>query len=305
MTAVESSYRSGIKSLIEAYYGGSPLPLGQIAKIIHLLPNEDQLRYREEITEAQKSFWCKWTDFRCGLKEPNFDSVVGLLPVRREFAKFMNHQKRDLIVDLAGGSAAQAPYIWGRKKGLGYIVIDSNPLIEDKARRTLTDLGIENSDFILHDLSKGLPRERLATLITSTLPERIHYTSMWGISYLEAPQLQHLITECLDPENNQGKESVLNFCMITEGKFDPHVLNHKFKTRIVPWRVVTLRLSSLKMAKAAIPEMMVFGHEIAQIMPIWTAEEIESILEEGGHKITDRNSSMMWRQAAAFKIASK
>lgn len=289
-------------------HSGETLTIGSSAKILHLV-KDPFLRndLRLEILSAQSAYWQNWYQFRCspaGEGKPNFDDVLSLLPVRREFTEFVKLQNKTLVVDLMAGSANMAPYFKETGKLAGYIGIDSNHLIEDAARRRLSKLKINNGGFILHDLSLGLPESRLSSFTNEINPDTVQFTSMWGITYLDAERFVALAKQCLELNIGKSADPTLSFCMITDGSFDPQVLRKKFIKEIFPRELLKLHFKPLIRAIKAIPQMMEFGRTFREVSPIWYPDEIVKLLEEGGMHIDNVDGNLLWGQSTAIKASA-
>lgn len=282
------------------------LSIGQLTKILHLLPYERRVEARATIKAAQPAFWQEWSSFRGSLdydREPNFYHVVGRLPLLRQYTDFINPRPGDFIVDLAGGSAAMAA-CFDKSQIAGYLTIDSNPLVQDKAREHLERLGFRTSHVIEHDLSEGLPAG-LTDRIAAIGPERVRYISNWGITYFDVESMTRLMQVCLDPEINCGIPSTLDFNMLTNGKFDPKVLRTRFMSEIVPQHLRALQVRPLIRAFRALPSIIRFGKELPQIVPIWYPEEIKEMLSERGIEVTREDPTLLWGQSTAMQVQRK
>ncbi|MCL4366098.1 class I SAM-dependent methyltransferase [Patescibacteria group bacterium] len=294
---------------IEARFrNGEALNAGNVAKVLHLIEDhskKDQLRLK--ILETQGAYWRDWWEFRClpaGEGKPNFDDIVRLLPVRREFANFVNLQDDTLVVDLMAGSANMAPYFQETGKLAGYVGIDSNNLIEGIARRRLSKLGIKNAGFILHDLSEGLPEPELFSNTSEVNSKTVQYASMWGISYLDAERFTDLVDQCLRLNVGRGVDPKLSFCMITDGSFDPQVLRKRFMKEIFPRELSRLHFKPLIRAIKAIPQMMEFGKTFREVSPVWYPEEIIGLLDKAGVQVDRVDDTLLWGQSTAIKVSN-
>lgn len=280
------------------------LAAGSLTKILHLLPEDQQGPTRAAIRAAQQDFWQVWTPFRGGLEhdsQPNFYHVVGRLPVLSQFRDFIDPQSGDLIVDLAGGSAAMAAYFDSNQFGIaGYVNIDSNPLVQDKAKHHLLRLGHSAGHVIHHDLADGLP-ESLGRIIAQVDPFRVRYISNWGISYLDVKSMTGLIKACLDPDVNHGIPSTLDFNMLTNGRFDPKVLAVRFMLEVMPQHLLKGQLVPLLRAFRAMPTIIRFGKALPGVAPIWYPEEIRTILADRGLTVT-AEAPLLWGQSTAIKV---
>lgn len=308
--AITGRQSNTLPLIVERYKAGKILSAGDSAKVLHLV--EDPVRrvqLRKEILEAQKTYWRNWWEFRCmpaGKGNPNFDDVVRLLPVRREFAHFVDPQDNTLLIDLMAGSANMAPYFQETKKLAGYIGIDSNDLIEEVARGRLARSGIKRAGFILHDLSQGLPEDKLSKEVHGENPDPVQYASMWGITYLDAERFTDLVKQCLGSKFNEGRGAIpdLSFCMITDGRFDPQVLRKKFMGEIFPRELKGLHFSRLIRAMRALPQMKKFGDSFREVSPIWYPNEIGNLLEKVGLHIDKIDDTLLWGQSTAIKVSA-
>lgn len=295
---------NSIGAIHERHLRGEKLPPGALAKVIHLLPEEEQGIARDIVASAQSPFWAKHGPFRWGLSPVrNFNRVVDLLPVREQFAAFADVKEGDLVVDLGAGSVDMARYFTGCRVA-GYVAIDSSPLIEPRARMQLERLGY-NPRVLIHDLARGLPRE-LNTIISELAPNRVNYLSNWAITYLPAADFVMVVGDCFNSEISHGVETVLSFNMLTNGKFDTGVLKTHFRQEIVPQQKRSLR-GGVRLVGAALslPSIIRFGRELPEAMPVWYPDEIVAILTDRGFEVVDIDSSLLWGQSTAMKVRKK
>lgn len=294
---------NSLTALHQKHLSSEQLPTGSLAKIIHLLPEEEQRSARWKFKDAQPQFWGKWGSFRGGLSFVNFNDVVDLLPVRAQFADFVDAKKGDLIVDLGSGTADMAKHFKAQKLA-GYVAIDNNPMLEEHARRKLVYLGY-HPHTIVHDLSMGLPAA-LTTIISEAEPAKVNYISNWAMTYLPAKEFLTLAEACFDPKSNHGVEITLSFNMITNGSFDPEVLRDNFRREVVPQHKKSLTgLYRLIKARLATPKMVAFGKELPEIVPVWYPEEIRDILQGRGFEVVLEDQSLLWGQSTAIKVQKK
>lgn len=305
---VSKRFNNTLPEIETRFRNGETLEAGNIAKVLHFVENpNEKAQLRSKILKAQGAYWKDWWEFRClpaGDGKPNFDDVVRLLPVRREFANFTNLQDDTLVVDLMAGSANMAPYFQETGKLAGYTGVDSNGLIEGIASRRLSKLGIKNSRFILHDLSEGLPESELSSDTNEVSPKGVQFASMWGITYLDAERFTTLVEQCLESNLGKGVDPELSFCMITDGSFDPKVLRKRFMKEIFPRELSRLHFRPLIRAIKAIPQMMEFGKTFREVSPIWYPEEIVGLLDKAGVKIDKVDDTLLWGQSTAIKVSA-
>lgn len=279
-----------------AHLGDASLNWGQIAKILHLFPEAEKDTRRIKIQSVQQQYWEKWGNFRCNLSgygPPNFEDVVKLIGVREQFADFVGLQSGDTVIDLMAGSGQMAPYFL---RTSGYIGIDSNLKLQGDIETRFTSLPIKQR-FIFHDLSEGLPVDNLGRGLAEFPGGRNRFTSMWGITYLDAEQFLRLVGECLEFPNSTD----LSFCMITDGSFDPKVLRNKFIKEVVPKMIVRAKFRPLVRAMRAIPNMIRFGNTFKEVMPLWYPEEITELLTNNGFNV-EADSTLLWGQSTAIKV---
>lgn len=304
--SAESRGENSVYRLHQRYQQGEILRPGPLAKIVHLLDEQERYSARQTIAQAQAEYWERWSSFRCGLEDeghPVFDHVVSLLPVRKQFADFVGVEPGDLVVDLMGGTANMARHL-RRFKPIGYVNIDSNPQVLERAQKVLASSGIENHHTVIHDLAQGLP-DILSEVISNSRPGHIRYISNWGITYLDAQRMGNLIARCLDPEINKDIPASLSLNMITEGSFDPEVLSRNFKKEIVPQNLIRLwRIPRLKKARIAQPTIVEFGKTLKEVVPIWYPEEIRKLLAERGFEVIWEDRTLLWGQSTAMEIQS-
>lgn len=286
--------------------GDEQLSAGQLTKIVHLLPREHQIEAIATIRTAQSAFWQEWSAFRGGLDydgEPNFYHVVGRLPVLGQYAGFIDPRPGDVIVDLAGGSAAMAAY-FDKSRIAGYITIDSNPLVQKKAREHLSRLGHPTDHVIEHDLTQGLP-DGLKDRIAAVSPLRARFISNWGTGYFPIEPMARLYLACLDFETVLGIPSTVDFNILTNGKFDPEVLRKNFIKEVVPQHLMTLQIRSLFRAFRAMGPIIKFGRELPMVAPIWYREEIKELLTERGLEVIREDATLLWGQSTAMQVQRK
>lgn len=314
---------NGIDNLTKRYIDGERLFPGQMAKILHLLPPFDQRNAEKEIIRAGSAFWAKWSEFRCGVNnegvathpdEPNFYHVVGLLPVVQQFSNFAvkdaDKNNPAIVVDLMGGTGNMAHQIAKRRTLAGYILVDGNHRIEKVAEQNLTNLNLPNSSVIIHDLTYGLP-ERLGENIAQIkkdygdTPLNLIFVSNWGLTYLPLEPMMRVIEQSFDPNINAGLKTSLALNMLSDGGFDPEVLNRRFGREIVPRKLFTCQIKALKRARAAKPHIVEFGKELPTAVPIWYPKEITKPLTDLGFNVSDVNGSILWNQCTAIRVTGK
>lgn len=283
------------------------LSFGQQAKILHLIDSKEREALAPGIEAAKREFWARWIRFRCGLPDegqPVFDDVVNMLPVRGQFAQFIDPQPGDLVVDLMGGSANMAKYVAERQPDLaGYVVLDSNGFALERAQKQLKKVDVPNKVVEKYDLSKGLP-PHLPDLIGKINPKRVRYVSNWGMTYVAADDFLHLVAGCFDQEVNGGLPSVLDFNMITDGNFDPHVLAERFKPVAIK-AALSLQWVALSRANSAKPLIQQFGRELPGVEPIWYPEETQELLRKGGYVVERMDTNLLWGQSTAMKVSGR
>jgi len=304
------------------------LTVGQLAKIAHCLPAEQGSEIRRKLSEAGETFWIEWQKFRCGVTnegdptpsdEPNFYHVVDLLPVIPQFAHFAvsgmrerqkNNKANVTVLDLMGGTAPIAKHLAKRVNIAEYVLIDGNPRIEKEAKRQLEALSIPSSQVIVHDLSEGLPpslSERMdqAKRNNGNTQTELLVVSNWGLTYLTGKDFLRVMNECFDPNFNNGIPTTVAFNMLTDGGFDPEVLEQHFKREIVPKHILTGKFKALKRAKVSVPEIKRFGRQVREVVPIWYPSEIKDLLEQDNFTVDQVNSSLLWGQSTAVRVTGK
>jgi hypothetical protein len=278
---------------------------GSAAKCLHLVKDPARKsQLRSSILVAQQKYWREWVRFRCspaGRGLPNFDDVIRLLPIRRDFARFVELRPATMVIDLMAGSANMLDDLLQTGNLLAYTAIDSNESVKQMALRKLATVPTLPSRFVLHDLSEGLPEAELEPGVAASHPEYLEYISMWGITYLDADALVSLIAQCLHLMNRF--RSTLSFCMLTNGGFDPQVLRQRFLREILPRAFAEHRWASVSRALMAIPEMMKFGATIGLNSPIWYPDEIVSLLQSRRLKVIKVDDRLLWGQCIAMKVS--
>ncbi len=302
--AAEIRRENSIPRLCDRYTQGEILQPGLLAKIVHEMDKQGKESARAFIEQVQAGFWEQWGLFRCGLTDeghPVFDHVVDLLPVRDQFADFIGVKPGDLLVDLMGGPASMARHL-RRFSPAGYVNIDGNPAVAERARKVLARSNIENYLVAVYDLSQGLP-DILSDVISETRPTNIRYISNWGITYLDAERMGDLIDQCLDPQTNKDINATVCVNMITDGSFNPEVLSENFRREIVPYNLIRpWRIPRLKRARVAQPMIVEFGKTLKDVVPIWYPEEVQELLAGRGFTVTRVDRTLLWGQSTAMEI---
>lgn len=297
--------RNSLAHLHRHHSEGGKLSPGQTTKILHLLPYEDKIAAMATIHEAQAAFWRQWSAFRGGLedhREPNFYHVVGPLGALRQYANFIDPKAGDLIIDLAGGSAAMADY-FDKRTIAGYVTIDSNPSAYPKALEHLRRLGHPLRHVIEHDLTKGLP-DQVGDIIHRVKPKRVRYISNWGTSYFDHESRTGLTEDCLDQDRNSGIPVTLDFNMLAEGKFNPEVLKKIF---IRTMGTLAMKGDFLRVYRGfrALSQIKRFGRELPEIVPLWYPDEIKDALDQTGFEVVREDSTILAGQSVAMEIGRK
>jgi hypothetical protein len=270
------------------------------------------------VTESE--FWVRWSPWRPG--EPgqgNFADVLKVLGTYEIIAQGVARQlvgaKEEVtILDLACGAATMAGPLVRAIEDRGGIVhryvgvdyADPRWMKLRVAQELMTNKLLGRGEYILHDLSTGLPAGIASRL---GVRGRLLIASCWGICYLGYAPLVALLKQCVALAAQRKDGALLYITTPTLGRLDRDVLTRRFLREIVPYHVWTAvrhraiqPLREIALALRALPKLRQFSDEITDIAGVMPAGEVLDALREVGLDSVKIDETVLWGQMTSITV---
>jgi hypothetical protein len=257
-------------------------------------------------------FWDKWHPFRCteeGDENGNaFWHVVDLIDrdtdadgTRGLFAQFCQLKPGTLVVDLAAGPRPNMLEVLLHHSPdlCGYVAMEP-PESSAKVHQNFHLNGHGKLlEYVPWDFWDVFPTASIRQIAQKRRASATATITYWGATYLPAQEIRTWVKAALTVSD------AIYINMMTSGKFQPEVLRKRYTPLL--FKLVAsgkIKLSEAVRALAAIKKMVRFGTEFGELMPLWTAPELQAMLS-GLCRIGRVREDTLWGQTTFIELLPK